>query len=128
MEPKQNPTFVGHAGTVVDPFDADAGLGARVDALFTSTCSGGPETFCHAAGAAGLTLRMGAGGDLLNVRSSERPDMVRVLPLDPASSYLYLKVLGDGGIDGGQMPLGAVPDPRRSELVGNWIEAGAPSP
>ena len=127
-EPRQNPTFVGHTPATVDPYDPDAGLAVRVDALFSSTCTGGPETNCHGAGAAGLRLRMGSGGDLLNVPSSERPDMVRVLPFEPVRSYLYLKVLDDGGIDGGRMPLGGDVDSRRSTLVGSWIEAGAPSP
>jgi hypothetical protein len=53
--------------------------------------------------------------------------MVRVKPGDPSASYLYLKVLGDGGIDGGRMPYGATTyDPRLPELFFAWIEAGAP--
>jgi hypothetical protein len=64
----------------------------------------------------------------VNVRSSERPDMFRVHPYDPLGSYLYLKVLGDGGIDGGRMPLGESADPRTPPLIESWIEAGAPAP
>lgn len=121
------PTFQG--GPVrVDPFDPDAGIALRVDALFGSSCSGGPETACHGSGAAGLTLRLGAGGDVVDVPSTERPDLVRVRPFDPSNSYLFLKLRGDGGIDGGRMPPGAGEDPRIAEIVQRWIEAGAPAP
>jgi hypothetical protein len=66
---------------------------------------------------------------VVNVRSTERPDLFRVQPFEPRNSYLYLKVLGDGGIEGGRMPLDeVVPDQRIPELVGAWIEAGAPDP
>ena len=121
------PALLGTAQAGVDPYDLDAAVGARAQALF-STCSGGPETACHSMGAGGLRLQLGPGGDLLNVRSTERPDMVRVRPFDPPSSYLYLKVIGDGGIEGGRMPLDGVADARTVALVERWIEAGAPSP
>lgn len=112
----------------VDPFDPDAAIGVRVDALFGSSCVGGPETACHGSAAAGLTLRLGEHGDLVEVPSTERPEMVRVRPFEPESSYLFLKVRGDGGIEGGRMPLDAPEDPRIAEVVRSWIEAGAPSP
>ena len=54
--------------------------------------------------------------------------MARVAPGDPRSSYLYLKVLGEGGIDGGRMPLGGPFDPRMAPFIASWIEAGAPAP
>ncbi len=63
----------------------------------------------------------------MNVASSERPSLARVAPGDVASSYLYLKVVGDGGIDGGRMPLGGPFDPRLAPFLASWIEAGAPS-
>ncbi len=77
-------------------------------------------------GAAGLTFP--AGNELANVvgvASTERPDLLRVKPGSPFESYLYLKVVGDGGIDGGSMPPGGA-DPRLAVLLGAWIEAGAP--
>lgn len=94
----------GSGDVPIDPFDADAAIALRVDALFGS-CGGGPESGCHSEGAAGLTLRLGPNGDVVNVRSTERPDLFRVRPFDAPDSYLYLKVLGDGGIEGGRMPL-----------------------
>lgn len=119
------PAFGG--STEVDPYDPDVALPARVEALFLG-CGGGPENACHAIGAGGMFLRLGADGDVVGVRSSERPELVRVKPFAPDESYLYLKVLGDGGIEGGRMPLDGVADPRTTALVLSWIEAGAPSP
>jgi hypothetical protein len=63
---------------------------------------------------------------VVGVPSTERPELERVRPFDSAASYLYLKVVGDGGIEGGRMPLDGVADPRTPALVGAWIEAGAP--
>ena len=63
----------------------------------------------------------------LEGRVIERPDLFRVKPGSPGESYLYLKVLGDGGIDGGRMPLNQVTfDPRLPALIATWIDAGAP--
>jgi hypothetical protein len=126
--PEHAPPTLGEAQPRIDPYDPDAAIGARVDALF-STCGGGPETSCHSSGTGGLHLLLGPGGDVVNVRSTERPDLFRVQPFEPRNSYLYLKVLGDGGIEGGRMPLDeVVPDQRIPELVGAWIEDGAPDP
>jgi len=123
------PTFGLDAARPPDPLapDSDAALGTRADQVFAG-CQGGPESACHALGEADTHLRLGSGGDLLNVPSFERPEMPRVRPGDPARSYLYLKVLGDGGIDGGRMPLDGPYDPRLAPLIASWIEAGAPSP
>jgi hypothetical protein len=63
---------------------------------------------------------------LIDVPSIERPDLFRVKPGDPMQSYLYLKVLGDGGIEGGRMPLGFAYNPRIPAMFFDWIEAGAP--
>jgi hypothetical protein len=114
-----------------DPLGAcDASLAMRVSLVFGSTCQGiSGEQSCHGQGEAHLHLILGDGGDVVGVPSTERPDLLRVQPFDPTLSYLYLKLVGDGGIDGGRMPLDqAVFDPRYPELIGAWIEAGAPSP
>jgi hypothetical protein len=65
---------------------------------------------------------------LVDVPSLERPELLRVARGDPSSSYLYLKLRGDGGIDGAPMPSTADRDPRRAELAWYWVEAGAPVP
>lgn len=118
-------------GGLVDPFASDASYAIRVDTLFHTTCAGvGGESFCHGVGAAQLHLNLAmSGGDVIGVWSIERPDLFRVAPGDPMQSYLYLKVLGDGGTDGGRMPLNAgFYDPRLTALVFDWIEAGATAP
>ena len=55
-------------------------------------------------------------------------ELVRVAPGSPEASYLYLKVRGDGGIDGDVMPQDRGYDPRVDRLVRDWIAAGAPVP
>jgi hypothetical protein len=107
-----------------DELPADASLGTRARFRLRS-CAGGPESFCHAAAAGNLVLP-GDGTNLVDIPSTERPELYRVAPGDPARSYLYLKVLGDGGIEGGSMPLGGPADPKLAALLADWIEAGAP--
>lgn len=114
-----------------DPLGAcDASLAARVSLVFGGTCAGiSGEQSCHAQGAANLHLVLGDGGDLVDIPSSERPALFRVKPFDSEASYLFLKLVGDGGIEGGRMPLDeSTFDPRYPALIGAWIEAGAPSP
>ncbi len=111
-------------GPPASDLPADAGLGTRVR-YGLRTCAGGPESFCHAAAAGNLVLP-GDRTNLVDVASTERPELYRVAPGDPARSYLYLKVLGDGGIEGGRMPLGGRADPALAALLADWIEAGAP--
>jgi hypothetical protein len=104
----------------------DASGPAAIKVVLRSTCAyGGVELSCHGVGSGGLTL--GTADDLaqiIGVASTERPEMVRVAPGQPAASYLYLKLAGDGGIEGGPMP-GGVTDPRLVALFGEWIDAGA---
>ncbi len=109
---------------------ADAGSAsgpAAIKVTLQSSCAyGGVELSCHGVGAGGLTL--GTANDfagIVGVPSVERPELLRVAPGRPEESYLYLKLVGDGGIEGGPMP-GGVTDPRLVDLFGRWIDAGAP--
>jgi len=98
-------------------------LGTRMKSMLGG-CDGAEA--CHSAGSGGLVIT--GGKELVNlvgVPSTERPELLRVAPGDPAASYLWLKLHGDGGIDGSPMPSGN-PDPRRAALAWDWIEAGAP--
>ena len=117
------------AGPAWDPLEpGDASLGLRMSFAVRS-CSGQPEALCHSGGAGNLHLNLfGDAGDVIGVRSFERPDLFRVAPGDPDQSYLAWKVADDPRIDGGRMPLGATFDPRWPALVHAWIEAGAPPP
>jgi hypothetical protein len=82
---------------------------------------------CHSQSSGGMTIALGDEfAQLINVRSTERPELLRVAPGDPMGSYLYLKLVGDGGITGAPMPGTAVFDPMRPALAWSWIEAGAP--
>jgi hypothetical protein len=106
----------------------DASVATLVQSELQRTCTGvAGESYCHMLGAGGMFLS--AGDDFLqivDVPSTEAPSMVRVRPGSPAQSYLYLKLVGDGGIEGGRMPLGAPYNGALVELFYDWIEAGAP--
>jgi hypothetical protein len=112
--------------SLVDPF-GDASLALRTRALFAQTCSGGPESGCHADHAANFSATLDPdGGDVIDITSTEMPSLLRVEPYHPERSYLYWKVSGDPRIDGGTMPLSTGYDARVVALIGPWIEAGAP--
>jgi hypothetical protein len=103
------------------PDPAEASLPVRAKARLDG-CRG--SEFCHGANAGGMTLLLGGEFDAtIDVRSTERPDLVRVQPGEPLQSYLYLKVLCEGGFEGGCMS----GDPNVVQLFHDWIEAGAPT-
>jgi hypothetical protein len=105
----------------------DASAAHRTAILFASTCSGGPESFCHSSNAGNLRLLLVPdGGDVIRVPSFEDPSMLRVRPGDSANSFLFRKVLEDGGVPGGRMPLGERYDPQVAALLRTWIDEGAP--
>ncbi len=87
-------------------------------------------TTCHAGPGAPQGLRLDAASsyDLLrNVRSSEKPDLYRVLPGSPNDSYLVRKLEGGPDIVGAQMPLNRAPLPQNViNAVRVWISLGAP--
>lgn len=114
----------GDTGTSRAWTDPTLPLGARMRDMLHD-CSGAEA--CHSLGTGGMTITFGSEfAQMVGVRSTERPELFRVAAGDPATSYLYLKLLGDGGIDGAPMPSGGDRDPRRSVLAWQWIEAGAP--
>jgi len=79
----------------------DVSLGRQV-ALRFDGCNG-VESGCHSSNVAGLDFPAG-------------------------NEFKNLKVLGDGGIDGSQMPLGGPFTASLPILIYDWIEAGAPDP
>ena len=116
---------------------SDASLGNRVRAVFDVTCSGGPERGCHSEFAANTTLQVIDSGPygIIDVPSSEMPDVLRVEPYNPDQSYLYWKVSGDPrrAPGSGVMPLVSSADWDSgsvnacvAQLMHDWIEAGAP--
>lgn len=85
---------------------------------------------CHGQGAGGMGLTPGGGefDAMINVTCQEEPPLKRVLPGDPAHSYVFLKLACEGGIDGGCMPLSTGFNPGIAHLFHDWIEAGAVVP
>ena len=86
-------------------------------------------TQCHTGAAAPLGLRFDAGAswaELVGIPSTQMPEMVRVQPGDPESSYFVWKIEGRAEIAGGRMPLGiAALTAAENEAIRGWIANGA---
>ena len=87
---------------------------------------------CHNAGnrnnAAGLSLVEGVSySELVNVASRNKPGAIRVIPGDPANSYLIHKLDGRSGIVGERMPRTGGPflTAGQMSIIRRWIELGA---
>ena len=111
-------------------FEYPDSLAGRV-ATRLGGCAGATEPICHSNAAGGLTLGRGAQDDfaqIVDVPSTERTDLKRVSPGNPASSWLLLKLRNarDAGVETA-MPLGSPGDPAFADLVEAWIDAGAPT-
>lgn len=95
--------------------------------IFTPICTG-----CHAGANAPQGLRLTAGDSyaaLVNAPSTEVPSLRRVLPGNPAQSYLLQKVSGSAGIVGARMPLGGPALPADAiDAIRQWILDGAQPP
>jgi hypothetical protein len=65
---------------------------------------------------------------LVNIASANKPGAVRVIPFDPANSYLIQKLEGRGGIFGNRMPNNGPPFLTAGQIaiIRRWIEIGAP--
>jgi hypothetical protein len=106
--------------------DDGVSLDGDVQPIFTSRCA---SAQCHGeAEASELRLTVGAShGQLVNVASVEAPTFMRVMPDEPDSSYLIMK-LGDSPPSGGRMPLSAAPLSSGEVLIiRDWISGGAPN-
>jgi hypothetical protein len=90
-------------------------------------------TGCHAASGGrgaplGLDLTPGvAYANLVNVASRGKPGAIRVIPGDPANSYLVHKLEGRPAIVGERMPRGTGPFLTEGQMavIRRWIELGA---
>ncbi len=126
------------------PKSLDAGAlvtRAQIDAIFEVSCS---FSTCHGQTGnptAGLYLPKAVDGDwypqLVDVRSKENPDMLRVKPYDPAKSWMAHKILGDNctftracakNDCGDRMPQAndSLPDDEIDTIL-RWIRQGAPA-
>ncbi len=103
-------------------------LYAKVQEIFTARCIA-----CHAGASApqGLILTETISYNaIVNVSSSQQPDLKLILPSSAEQSYLIKKIRGDAGITGGQMPRNGPPflDERQIQTIIDWVDAGAPEP
>jgi mono/diheme cytochrome c family protein len=78
--------------------------------------------------AGGLNLLAGASyGNLVNVSSTQKPGVARVVPNSPDASYLAQKIDGTSGIIGRRMPFNGPPylTDGQIQILRSWIEKGA---
>jgi hypothetical protein len=104
--------------------------------VFEATDSSGRAacTGCHNAGraafTAGLNLsRETAYAALVGARSTQKPELMRVAPGDPDSSYLIHKLEGHSDIVGQRMPRTSGPFLTEGQItiLRRWITIGAPN-
>lgn len=110
-----------------EPIDPTATLTRVQSEIFTPTCA---VIGCHdnLGRQEGQILTNGQSfANIVNRASTQRPDLMRVAPGDPANSYLYRKVAG-AGITGNRMPDSGPPLPdAQIKLIRDWIRRGAPN-
>jgi hypothetical protein len=108
----------GSSGTITADFQSIQ------DNVFTPICSK-----CHIGASAPEGLQLDAAHSynlLIGVASVEEPNLLRVDPGNPDTSYMILKIEGAPGIEGGQMPLGETPLPQATiDAMRQWITDGA---
>lgn len=96
-----------------------------VATLFATTCANNGA--CHVPGGQFPTLS----GDLAQIvgaMSRAQPAEALVVPGEPASSWLYRKITGTQGPQGGLlMPIGTAEPIEGVTIVEAWIQAGAPT-
>ncbi len=111
----------------VEPVDTTATFTRVQSEIFTPTCA---LSGCHGNTSPQLGMNLSAGrsyGQIVGVASveSSRP---RIVPGDPASSYLVSKVTGDATILGSRMPLnGPFLSATTQKPLTDWVRRGAPN-
>lgn len=97
-----------------------------VQGIFDAQC-----TTCHSGGApsAGMDLGTNAYANIVGVASSELATMNIIEPGDSANSYMYLKTSNThvaAGGTGASMPYGSTLSSTDLDILGTWIDEGAP--
>ena len=99
---------------------------APVSEVFGSSCA---IAHCHdqEAWAGQLVLSSGQSyGNLVNVKSSQKPGEKLVSPGEPQHSYLLAKIRGEKGIKGSRMPIGRPSlSLEQEKVIEEWIAVGA---
>jgi len=94
--------------------------------IFAVSCA---VSGCHSGGAPAANMSLEAdfvAGEIIDIDSSERPELKRIDPGNPDSSYLLMKLRADDGILCCQMPpVGTLTD-EQIEMIREWIADGAP--
>ena len=113
-------------GSPVDPDDhpppgsVPVSYAADVQPIWSANCVG-----CHGAGGeGGLDLRASAGTAAIVSVTATSYTGLRVVPGDPHSSVLYLKLEGDPRT-GNRMPFGGALSADELAIIHNWIAEGA---
>ena len=121
----KEPTDPGLGGG--EPIDPTATLTRVQNEVFTPTCG---QLGCHDSLGRQESLILTSGRSYamtVGVASLEIPNLMRVAPSDPSSSYLYRKITG-AGITGDRMPqAGPYLNDVQIKLVRDWIRRGAPN-
>lgn len=119
-----NPIMPGSGGSTAGPLTAD--FKSIQDNIFTPIC-----TKCHLGAGAPEGLQLDEAHSyamLVGVPSTEQPNVVRVDPGNPDSSYIVLKLQGSPGISGARMPFGGPYLPQSTiNVIRQWITDGAPN-
>ena len=106
------------------PSSGDRSFSSDVQPIFTANCS---AATCHGlAESEGLRLTEGnAYGELVNVPSTQNPNIMRILPSRSDSSYLLMKV-GPNPPQGDRMPRNAAPlSSSNIATIADWVDEGA---
>lgn len=129
--------ILGCSGVIEDNPDRDAGMGrdAGTDGSLGECGETGQaivfledrcaNAACHG-GRQFPPLTRDALGDLASLESRENPGRRLIVPGDPGASWLYAKMAGAQGEDGGAlMPLGTSTPVAELGLIESWIRNGA---
>lgn len=110
------------------PIVVDPTLSSIQSNIFTTTCA---TSQCHDSTNPARNLDLSAGqsfGELVNVASTDIPDLLLVAPGKPDSSYLVWKIENNPNIEGQRMPRGtgaAALSTTRINVIRTWITDGA---
>lgn len=111
-----------------EAINADPVLFDKVQSIFSnclfSGCHGGENPQAGQELAPGVSFQ-----NIVAVKSTEVPSLLRINPGKPEESYLLQKVERTQPTVGGRMPLGGPPlTPEQIDTLREWILAGAPPP
>jgi len=123
----------GKGGALLPPLDrpkpaptAEVGPFAPVTEILAGSCA---LPYCHdrESQAGRLVLTSGQNhGNLVRVKSSQKPGEKLVVPGEPQHSYLLAKIRGEKGIRGSRMPIGRESlSVEQERVIDEWIAAGA---